>query len=60
MLFWFLAFLWVASGEACLYFSTPKWMIKVDPIGYYLFGTICGAICGPFGVFWFVEKGYED
>ena len=48
-----LAWLWPISGWLCGYLSTPKWMFRDDPAGYVIL-FFCGAIVGPFGVFWFI------
>ncbi len=46
--------LWPFCGWLCFFGSTPKWMLDVDPFGYAI-GIVCGAVVGPFGVFWFFD-----
>jgi hypothetical protein len=50
-----LLLLWPATGIACAYFSTPQWMFDHDP-AMYVGMAILGAICGPFGAFWFLDR----
>ena len=50
-----LILLWMASGIYCAFASTPKWMLDEHPEGYIL-GFVCGAVVGPFGVLWFLQK----
>lgn len=47
--------LWPLCGWVCGYLSTPKWMFDEEPFDYVVV-FICGAIVGPFGIFWFLDQ----
>jgi hypothetical protein len=47
--------LWPISGWLCGYFATEKWMLKDDPFGWVVI-FVCGAIVGPFGALWFLDR----
>ena len=49
--------LWPTSGWACAYFSTPRWMI--DDFEAYFMLFLCGAVAGPLGILWFLDKDYR-
>lgn len=51
-----LVVIWVLVGWFCASVSTPRWMLENDPVWYFFMGLFCGAVVGPFGVFWFFDR----
>jgi hypothetical protein len=49
-----LSILWMICGWACAALCTPRWSWSRFNVPLLL---VCGAIVGPFGVFWIIRQG---